>query len=529
MKMNRNVLVSFVILCLLSATLLIGCKVLVKASLDVIYVPTDFLTIQEAIDNAVSGDTIFVYSGIYYEQVIINKNVSLAGEDRDSTIIDGNGTGSVISITGVNNVGIEGFTIRRSGNSPSEYDSGIFIDHSNGNNISQNTITDNYHGINLQSSFNNIISDNTITSNYDGISLQSSFNNIISDNTIKDNYNGISLQSSGNNLISDNAITSNNYEGVSLYYSSDNIVSYNTIADNYEGMYLALYSTNNAIYSNNFNDSLQVSLDSTNNIWDYGNEGNYWNDYEKRYPNATERENPGIWNTSYIIDNHNQDNYPLVGMFSYFSIDLERETYYITIICNSTISDFKFEVGAETGNKIIQFNAKGKNGTIGFCRIRIPTELMNYPYIVLVGVHETAPTLLPLSDETYDYLYFTYIHSKDSITIISSKTLHLYYELLDKYDKLKNDLNDLNKTYHDLLNSHSNLQDNYSKLQEEYQEWNNSYQEHLSDYSLNVRNIRNLMYIVVAIAAIFIITTIYLSKHAHTSKTKISKIKDSAR
>ena len=57
-------------------------------------VPDDFLTIQEAISNAVEGDIIFVETGIYYEHVVVNKTVSILGEDVDTTIIDGNNTGA---------------------------------------------------------------------------------------------------------------------------------------------------------------------------------------------------------------------------------------------------------------------------------------------------------------------------------------------------------------------------------------------------------------------------------------------------
>jgi len=57
------------------------------------------------------------------------------------------------------------------------------------------------------------------------------------------------------------------------------------------------------------------------NFWDDGaSKGNYWSDYEERYPNATEIDGSGIWNTQYIIDTNNQDNYPLVPEFPSFLI-----------------------------------------------------------------------------------------------------------------------------------------------------------------------------------------------------------------
>jgi parallel beta-helix repeat protein len=449
-----------------------GYRISVKASTDVIYVPADYPAIQEAINSATSGDTIFVYKGIYYEHVVINKSVSLVGEDRDLTIIDGSGTGSVISIT-VNNVTLKGFTIKNSGMYP--YDSGIHVEHSSGSIISHNKITN--------------------------------------------NSNGIGFYTSSNNVVWGNTISSNDYDGIGFYTSSNNVVWGNTISSNdYNGIYLAFISRNNTIYCNNFNNVNQVWSDLTN-IWNYDDQGNYWSDYTGQDLNGD-----GIGDTVYIIDVNNQDNHPLMGMFSDFNVALKGKTYHIATICNSTICDFIFEIGAETGNRIIHFNATGEDSTSGFCRVTIPTELMIYPFIVLVDEEEIVPISLDVPNEAYVCLYFTYVHSSHTITIISSKTLYLYNELLDKYAKLQIDTLNLNATYHDLQNNYDVILGNYSQLQENYRELNDSYQEHLLDYSENVQNIRNLVYTFAATTAIFLITTVYLSKHAHKGTATRTKV-----
>jgi len=503
-ELRKAILASLTILCslLVPFTLLVPfimeCKVSVKASTTTWTVdddgPADFHTIQEAINSASSGDRIFVRAGIYHEHVAVDKSLTLVGENRDSTIIDGNGTGSVISIK-ADSVCIESFTVNKSGTSASEYDSGIFVERSSGNNISHNTITNNYYGISLYSSIGNTVSDNTISNNYDGIRLySSSIGNTVSDNTISNNEYGISLYSSIGNTVSDNTISNNDY-GIILFDSSNNLVFHNNFINN----------TQQQAYSYN-----------SVNLWDNGVEGNYWSNYT-----GVDLNNDGIGDTPHVIDTRNQDKNPLKGMYSDFIITSEGENYCVLIICNSTISGFRFETGLETGNKIIRFNATGKDDTVGFCRVGIPIELMNYPYILLIDAEEIAPTLLDISNETYSYLYFTYVHTTYTISIISSKTLYLYYELIDKYTKLKDDLYNLNETYHDLLNNYSILLDDYGQLQENYSELNNTYNDHLADYSKNVNNIRNLMYIFAASTAIFIITTIYLSKYAHTNKNKV--------
>jgi parallel beta-helix repeat protein len=49
------------------------------------------------------------------------------------------------------------------------------------------------------------------------------------------------------------------------------------------------------------------------NSFDNGSTGNYWSDYSARYPNATEVDNSGIWNTPYAVYGNVADNHPLMN------------------------------------------------------------------------------------------------------------------------------------------------------------------------------------------------------------------------
>ncbi|MEW6506055.1 MAG: hypothetical protein AB1457_19050 [Chloroflexota bacterium] len=76
--------------------------------------PADFDNIQDAINNASSSDTIIVRNGTYHQNVVVNKPLFLTGEIKYGAIIDGGGSGNVVTIA-ASNVSISNFTIRNSG------------------------------------------------------------------------------------------------------------------------------------------------------------------------------------------------------------------------------------------------------------------------------------------------------------------------------------------------------------------------------------------------------------------------------
>lgn len=483
-RMKKAILTLIMILIPVSFLPLLGWKMSAEARPDVLRVPTDYATIQAAINNATSGDTILIQKGMYYEDIVINKSVSLVGEDRDSSIIYGHTAQYVISIT-ASNVNLEDLTIAK--NEPNAVASGIFI-----------------------ASVGNIIQNNRIANNSGGLVIYSSGNNVISDNDISNNYNGVNLYFSSNNVISGNNIT-NNIDGIDLYFSSNNVFSGNVVEDNDNGVSAYSSSHVNTFYHNNFNNTVQVSTDSTN-VWNYSGEGNYWADYIGQDLNSD-----GIGDQPYSIDSNNKDDYPLVGGFSDFKVVFRNETYHVTLISNSTVSDLRFGIGEETGNKIIQFNVNNGHDNRGFCRIMIPTDLMTSPFIIHDEVEEISPTLLSATNNTNAYLYFTYFNGIQAIAVISSKELYLYNEILNSSLNLQMELGNLNATYSSLLNNYSALLNNFTELLSKYNALNSSYQGHLLDDSKNAQNTQNLAYIFAAMTAIFLVTIAYLSKHSHSS------------
>jgi len=60
---------------------------------------THFDKIQDGVNTVATGGTVYVAAGTYYEHVSIGKPLTLLGEDRETTIIDGSGTGTVVYVS----------------------------------------------------------------------------------------------------------------------------------------------------------------------------------------------------------------------------------------------------------------------------------------------------------------------------------------------------------------------------------------------------------------------------------------------
>jgi len=323
----------------------------------------NYTHIQYAIDNATSGDTVFVYNGTYYEHPVINKSINLIGEDRNTTTIDGGGSGNVTNIIN-DNVIISGFTIQNSGDFG--WDAGVDI-HSNYNIISDNIITSNTEGIKFRasSSYNNILNNAIISNTDDNIWLYYANDNIISGNNISNNYRGIILQSSNNNIIFNNNIRADTREGIYLEYSDEtNNIYLNTISFSNIGVRIVSSSENNTIYHNNFINNTINAWDECTNIWNdsYPSGGNYWDDYSgvDNYhgPNQSIPGPDGIGDTPYNISGgNNQDLYPLIHLFGppYAEFTYNNETSELDASLsgdyNGVIVDYEWDFGdGEFGN-----------------------------------------------------------------------------------------------------------------------------------------------------------------------------------
>lgn len=357
----------------------------------------NYTTVQEAIsaNETLNGHVISVDAGSFNEDITVDKTLTLSGYNRSSVV---NGTICVQA----NGVEIRGFSVQNS--------QGIQLENALQIAINENIVGNSSgFGITLNNVSNSQISFNEICSNYyDGICLDhNSNNNTISSNRIRNfDRDGIGIHQSSLNRIESNTII-NGGTGLHIRYSINNVAKANTIDDCTTEIWME-HSHNNTLYHNNFlNTTTESSLpDSTDNTWDNGLEGNYWQQY-----NGTDTANPdGIGDSPYLLAINNTDNYPLKGPFSSFNATTSSQ---IETVCNSTISDFHFN------GTTITFNVTGDNGTTGFCRILMPTTLMNGTYIIYVNNTEVSYSLLQCSNDTYSFLYFTYKHSTQEVIVIS--------------------------------------------------------------------------------------------------------------
>ncbi|NIO38544.1 hypothetical protein GTO27_12735, partial [Candidatus Bathyarchaeota archaeon] len=385
----------------------------------------DFSSIQEAIDSPLvtDGDTIFVHSGTYYENLVVNKAVSLIGEEKETTIIDGNEMGTVVLVT-VSNLFIGGFTIQRSG----EPNVGIAVVWSNNNTIDGNVIINNQFGIWLNFSDNNEVRGNVVANNiWDGIFLLDSNNNTVTTNTIFGCERGIRMEGSNHNVVKRNNVT-DNHTGLAIGLGYNDTVTENTFSECLYGISL-FKSGNDLIYHNNLinNQDQASTYRSYDNSWDdgYPSGGNYWSNY-----NGTDIDLDGIGDSRYIIDANNVDNHPLMGRFYSYCIPSDfGQGLGVTIVSNSTVSNFSVgkvvaipiinstSINSDgwkvtSGTRIIMFNISGETG-LGFCRLCIPKALMAPPYTVAINRGPASPIYYNekmFDNSTHRWIYFTYSH-----------------------------------------------------------------------------------------------------------------------
>lgn len=204
--------------------------------------PGNYTRIQDAVDNASNGDTVFVYSGNYQQGMIkVNKTICLCGEDKNTTIIDGCGQTYIFRLANGDFytlfIEINGFTIQNAS-------AGIEIFSSHNNTISGNIIQNNIYGIAIGWARNNLIYGNVIRKNSFGIFTLGSdvWNNIIERNIIEDNSYGLNIKEAADHtLIHYNTIINNSIYGIVVNCCYNTVVEKNNIYKNHQNANFVIF------------------------------------------------------------------------------------------------------------------------------------------------------------------------------------------------------------------------------------------------------------------------------------------------
>jgi parallel beta-helix repeat protein len=315
----------------------------------VLTVPDDYPTIQEAVDNADPGATILVRKGEYPENTIVGKSLTLEGEDRETTVIDGSGSGPVVNIM-AGQVVMSGFTVRNG-------DYGVYI--GPGDSISHVTLKDmivtlnKLHGISSWNTGGYHLIENCIissTAGMDGIHVHQFSRSIIRNCEVFGNHNGIDVGWSwharieGNKIYHNrdvglavdscyfttatrNLINENEFTGISLpYISRRNVINENIVLGHRLGLGFSSVANWAGVGENrlNHNDLIdnreQVRGQANDQIWDngYPSGGNYWSDYGGR-----DRDDDGIGDSPHELAAGARDNFPLVKPWNRVQADVD--------------------------------------------------------------------------------------------------------------------------------------------------------------------------------------------------------------
>ena len=193
-------------------------------------------TLQEQIDRAQPGDTLVIAGGVYRENIVIDKPLTLEG--RDWPVIDGGGNGDVVTITG-DDVTFSRFIVRNSGRAVSQEPAAVKVEGAHATTIDHLRIENAHFGIHVTGAHHTVVDGNEID---------------LGDTPIERRGHAIYFWEVSGSAIHANNI-SNAADGIHLEFSDDNGMALNTVTGSRYALHF-MNSNNNRILNNTFDDNL---------------------------------------------------------------------------------------------------------------------------------------------------------------------------------------------------------------------------------------------------------------------------------
>lgn len=258
-------------------------------------------------NNSTSGDVITVSPGTYTENIKITKdNLTIRSEsgNPDDTIIQAENPNANVLLLKADNIIISGFKII---GATDPIHSGIYLSSCRNCTIDNNKFLNNGLGIYTLYSNGNTVSNNTVTNNKEyGIAIQSSKDNLLSGNTASDNSRGVHFGNSDGNTFSGNTVQNNSIYGFYICPRSDRNLIYNNYFNN----------TNMTIKNGEGNSYNTTKTAGTNIIGGSYIAGNFWGktDGTGFSQTAVDKDGDGIADSAYENITHStySDYLPLV-------------------------------------------------------------------------------------------------------------------------------------------------------------------------------------------------------------------------
>ncbi|MDA5093120.1 nitrous oxide reductase family maturation protein NosD [Aliiroseovarius sp. KMU-50] len=248
-------------------------------------VPNTPGAIAETLARAAEGDVLRLRPGTYYENVVLDKSLTLDGGGHAT--IDGQGNGSVITVTG-DGVTVQGLTVIGSGSSHDGIDSGIqLLKTAEAPVIRDNVLLGNLYGIDIHGADNALVTGNRVEGRQDrhmnargnGIYVWNSPGAIVENNQVRWGRDGIFVNSSKRNIFRDNTFRDLRF-AVHYMYADNSEVTGNVSVGNHLG-YAVMFSTRVKVSDN-------VSINDRDHgvMLNYANRSTITGNYVK---NATEK------------------------------------------------------------------------------------------------------------------------------------------------------------------------------------------------------------------------------------------------